>query len=521
MLGARPRRRPRRCGQCGRSGLRPACAWRRRWQKIGRTGVQLGLQNGHGESFRYAGKVGPDAAASCLLPRRSAPRIRFPGRSRVASVVANHATFAANSPGDLPPPAPHPILFPPAHTGPGTATPMAFVQAIVLACRRAGLLQTLLQQAQITPQEVETRGPRDRLQFERLGPGHAGAGRRSLGWFSRRLPWGNMGCWHAPPSAPPTLGVALQRWCRHHGLLQEDISLHLDSTGGWPHCRSPPAATWGRCTEFCLVSVLRNAHGLACWLIDSRIPCRVRSFRWRPAHHGALCGAVPGPVRFDTGPAAFMFDARYLALPPQRDETALRLMLQRALPLTVLQYRRDRLLVQRAPGPGHPTAGDAQCTEPVRLFHLSARTLHHQLGKAPRSVIEERGTAPARHGVAAAYAAPDQAGGAGHAGFLNEKSLSGPSGLTGHTPAEWRQRNSPQPDVRGRGAWQRRCCGIGMAFSRRPVRFPTNQEGAKHAAAFPLHFATKACPHSDSTACACRPSCRVVHHMLSRLTMSC
>ena len=38
------------------------------------------------------------------------------------------------------------------------------------------------------------------------------------------------------------------------------------------------------------------------------------------------------------------FDARYLALPLVRDEAALRQMLQRALPLTVRQYRRDRLL---------------------------------------------------------------------------------------------------------------------------------------------------------------------------------
>ena len=54
-----------------------------------------------------------------------------------------------------------------------------------------------------------------------------------------------------------------------------------------------------------------------------------------------------GPTRFEAGPANIRFDARYLALPLRRDEAALQQMLQRALPLTVLPYRRDRLLVQR------------------------------------------------------------------------------------------------------------------------------------------------------------------------------
>jgi hypothetical protein len=52
-------------------------------------------------------------------------------------------------------------------------------------------------------------------------------------------------------------------------------------------------------------------------------------------------------VAFGAGRAELRFDARYLALPLRRDEAALSQMLQRALPLTVLQYRRDRLLVQR------------------------------------------------------------------------------------------------------------------------------------------------------------------------------
>jgi hypothetical protein len=54
-----------------------------------------------------------------------------------------------------------------------------------------------------------------------------------------------------------------------------------------------------------------------------------------------------GELHFDAARASYSFDERYLHLPLQRDEPALRTMLKRALPLTVLQYRRDRLLGER------------------------------------------------------------------------------------------------------------------------------------------------------------------------------
>ena len=96
----------------------------------------------------------------------------------------------------------------------------------------------------------------------------------------------------------------------------------------------------------------------------------------------------------------------------------------------MLQYRRDRLLVQRV--------RQALATQPLEthsaeslsaLLHLSARTLHRQLKEEGASlqalkneVRRQRATE-----LPAAHAAPDQAGGAGH-GFLNEKSFIRPSG---------------------------------------------------------------------------------------------
>ena len=133
--------------------------------------------------------------------------------------------------------------------------------------------------------------------------------------------------------------------------------------------------------EFSLVHLLRNVHGLACWYIDSRIPLLEARFPFSaPPHADAYAHMFPGPLRFDAEQAEIRFDARYLALPLRRDEKALQHMLQRALPLTVLQYRRDRLLVQQvrqalASSPGRTHSGEGLAD----LLNMSARTLHRQL----------------------------------------------------------------------------------------------------------------------------------------------
>ena len=133
--------------------------------------------------------------------------------------------------------------------------------------------------------------------------------------------------------------------------------------------------------EFCLLSYLRYVHGYACWAVDSRISLLAVGFPFpRPPHGSVYPLLFPGPVSFDAVQARFAFDAKYLALPQRRDDRALRAMLQHALPLTVLQYRRDRLLVQRVRRllSEHRTeVPDAEVV--ARHLHLSTRTLHRHL----------------------------------------------------------------------------------------------------------------------------------------------
>jgi AraC-like DNA-binding protein len=137
----------------------------------------------------------------------------------------------------------------------------------------------------------------------------------------------------------------------------------------------------GAAREFCLVHVLRNIHGLACWFIDSRIPLQGARFPFAvPPHADAYPLLFPGPLGFDAPQAAIQFDVRYLSLPLRRDEKALRQMLRHALPLTVLQYRRDRLLVEqvRQALAANP-ARSHNAQELAVLLNVSPRTLHRQL----------------------------------------------------------------------------------------------------------------------------------------------
>ena len=268
---------------------------------------------------------------------------------------------------------------------PAAATPVAFAQAIVAAYRRHGQSPgAALRLAQITPAALQKAdGRMTARQMELLS---AAAMQElddeGLGAFARRLPWGSYGMLARASLTAPTLEVALKRWCRHHGLLTDDVRLALAVTGTTASItveeRTPLPAD---VRELSLAFVLRNIHGLACWYIDSRIPLQGSAFPFpAPPHADAYRHMFPGPLAFRAPQAQVRFDARYLQLPLRRDEKALAQMLQRALSITVLQYRRDRLLV--------PQVRQALAAHPERshsaqalsgLLHVSPRTLHRQL----------------------------------------------------------------------------------------------------------------------------------------------
>jgi AraC-like DNA-binding protein len=324
---------------------------------------------------------------------------------------------------------------------------MAFVRAIVLGFERYGEDPAgALREARIKPAQVEN--PRARItaaQLETL----AGAAMRqlddeALGWFSRKLPWGSYGLLCRASVTSPTLGVALKRWCRHHRLLTDDVVLELSHAGAAATLSIAEHRRFGELREFCLVTLLRYVHGYACWSVDSRIPLLGATFPFdEPPHADAYPLMFPGPTAFGATRAGFSFDAQYLALPLRRDERALQVMLQRALPLTVLQYRRDRLLVRRVREVLRAEGERVRGAEDLaRRLHVSVRTLHRQIreeGSSLQVLKDEARRAVASELLYRTDRSVKQV--AWSVGFRSEKSFARAfKAWTGSSPSEYRRK---------------------------------------------------------------------------------
>ena len=322
---------------------------------------------------------------------------------------------------------------------------MAYVQAIVQAYTQRGMDPLpALAEAQIAPETLHQPDARiTALQMEWLS---ATAMRElddeALGWFSRRLPWGSYGMLVRASLTAPTLGVALARWCRHHGLLTDDIHLGVTMEGGAAHLQLHENRPLGTLQEFAVVSVLRNALGVACWLTDSRIPLLQTTLRFEPPEHADSYRVLfDGPTQFNASTHSLQFDAGYLNLPIRRDEAALQRMLQRALLLTVRPYRRDRLLVEKvrqtlAEHPEHSRNADDLAV----WLNLSPRTLHRQLKEEGASLQQLKDAVRrdlAMDLLLRTNRPLKQI--ASEVGFQNEKSfMRAFKGWTGSTPDEFR-----------------------------------------------------------------------------------
>lgn len=328
------------------------------------------------------------------------------------------------------------------------ATPAAFIRAILGAYARQGRdPASALARAQIDPASLALPGAGVTAAQLELMAGRAmrELDDEALGWFSRRLPWGSYGLLARGSLTAPDLHTAMRRWFRHHALLTDDVALSLEVEGELArvHLRES-----GRIhgdsdmREFCPVTLLRNAIGYSCWLADSRIALTEAWFPFPEPDHAGAYGLLFGcPVRFGAGDAGVAFDARYLALPVRRDEVAMREMLRNALPLIVLRYKRDRLLLRRAQA--------LLATKPELManaealagaLNLSVRSLHRQLareGTTLQALKDEARKAEAIRLLDRSHRPVKQI--AALTGFANEKSFARAfRGWTGVTPAAWR-----------------------------------------------------------------------------------
>ena len=328
-------------------------------------------------------------------------------------------------------------------------TPVAFVRAIVQAYQGRGISPAaLLEQAQIPPRLLRVATGRiTTLQFEQVSAmAMQELGDEALGWFERPLPWGSYGLLVRASLTAPTLQLALKRWCRHHNLLTHSIQLQLSVQGGVATLELQELCDLGAMREFCIVSVLRNALGVACWLSDSRIALEQTTLRYAaPPHQSSYRVLFDGPVRFEAEANRLQFDAGYLALPLRRDEAALQRMLQRALLLLVRPYRRDRLLVERVRQTLAQYPQETRRAEDLaHRLNLSTRTLHRQLRDEGSSLQQLKDAV--RRELAMAQLNRSQRPIkqiAELVGFKSEKSfIRAFKGWTGQTPDAYR---APQP----------------------------------------------------------------------------
>lgn len=347
---------------------------------------------------------------------------------------------------------------------PVAATPMAFARAIVLAYRlRGGDPSEALREAGLDaaaladPQARLTSLPFERLALRAMRE----LDDEALGWFGRRLPWGSYGMLARASLSAPTLDVALKRWCRHHMLLTDDVTLTLQREGRVArltlHERVAPGSALAdvaeRATlrEFAHVSLLRNALGLSAWWIDARLPLLELDLAWpAPPHADVYPLLFPGTrLRFGAPRTEARLAASVLDEPLRRDEAALRAMLPQAIRLMVRPYRHDRLLLERARLAlrAHPGADTAQL---AALLHVSARTLQRQLAAAGTGVHALRDRVrrelAEQHLLRTPWPIKRVAAAVG---FANDKSfLRAFRAWTGLSPAAWRARHRAGHDIR-------------------------------------------------------------------------
>lgn len=326
-------------------------------------------------------------------------------------------------------------------------TPAAFVRGVVGAYGRYGQDPAgALARGQVTGDLLRSDHARvTAAQFEALA-GHAmrELDDEALGWFSRRLPWGTYGMLCRASITAPSLEVALKRWCRHHRLLTEDVLFELAVGEETATISLREQRDLGDFREFCLVTLLRYVLGFSCWAVDSAIALRAAEFPYpEPGHVSVYPTIFCRTLCFGATSARIVFDKHYLALPLTRSAADLDSMLKGALRLTVLPYRRDRMLVERVRRVLRDARGRSFGAEDVaRELALSTRTMHRRLREEStslRDLKEEAKFELAKHELMRGRTPIKRI--AEIAGFRNEKSFSRAfRNWTGASPREFRGR---------------------------------------------------------------------------------
>ena len=191
-----------------------------------------------------------------------------------------------------------------------------------------------------------------------------------------------------------TLAPALERSLRFYRLILDDIGGTLVREAGT--ARIELRAREGAPDRvFAHETLLMLLYGVACWLVNRRIPIRAAEFAYpEPAHAAEYRLMYSTALRFGAPCTAIAFDASYLDLPVVQDERSLKEFLRFAPENIIVKYKNARSLgarIRRRLRQTLPGAVPAFAAI-ARELHVTPATLRrrlHEEGTSYRSLKDE------------------------------------------------------------------------------------------------------------------------------------
>lgn len=204
-----------------------------------------------------------------------------------------------------------------------------------------------------------------------------------LGFLSRPLRHGSLAIIVRAGVSATDLAGAMRRAAHAFNLLQDDIDLvpvREGSLAGMALRFKDPARRW---PNFLHEVLLRVFWRLLAWLAGGRLPARRFDLAFPSPGYAASYGAIfPATLRFDCTESAVWFDARELATPVRRDESAVHSFLVNSQASVIVPRPDDdaisarlRTLLQQAQ-PEWPALADC-----AQALHMSSATLQRHLAR--------------------------------------------------------------------------------------------------------------------------------------------
>ena len=169
-----------------------------------------------------------------------------------------------------------------------------------------------------------------------------------FGQDSRRMKAGSFAMLCHAVVACRSLDKALARALRCYALLLDDLWGVLERDGEMVHLTLHERHPDQPARVFAHEALLVFVRGLACWLVNRRIPIVAAAFRYpEPAHGREYRALFCANLAFDQPATRLTIAARTAALPVVRGDAALKDFLRRAPENLLVQYRPGRSLSAR------------------------------------------------------------------------------------------------------------------------------------------------------------------------------